>query len=45
MSKEYVSNEWTGKDGKTYRSVRFWITDGWSNSFLQVKRSDGWYLV
>ena len=37
-----VSDTWTGKDGKTYRSFQYWQNEGWSQSFIQVHESHGW---
>lgn len=33
--KVQIENEWTGKDGRKFRSFRYWMNEGWSQSFLQ----------
>lgn len=32
-----ISNPWTGKNNKQYRSISFWVGTGYSASFLQVQ--------
>jgi hypothetical protein len=34
---QVVSNEWQGQDGRTYRSVKFWVGAGYTAGFLQVQ--------
>jgi len=37
-----LEHEWTGKHGRQYRSFRLWLTEGWSQPFLQVLTIMGW---
>jgi hypothetical protein len=39
-----IEMEWTGKDGQ-YRSFRYWMTEGWSQSFMQVNKGNGWVTL
>lgn len=39
-----VCMEWHG-NGHKFRSVRFWITEGWSNSFLQKWNGQTWVTL
>ena len=31
------SDTWTGQDGRLYRTVRFWVGNGWTAGFLQYQ--------
>ena len=35
--KQIVSDTWQGQDGRTYRSVKFWVGAGYTAGFLQVQ--------
>jgi hypothetical protein len=37
-----IDMEWAGRDGNKYRSFRYWMTEGWSQSFMQVNKGYGW---
>jgi len=38
MNKEpIISEPWTGKSGIRYRTVRYWLGIGWSNTLLQAE--------
>ena len=40
------SNSWVGQDGRTYRSVKFWVGAGYTAGFLQVEDDLGnWNLI
>ena len=39
------STPWAGKDGKMYRSFRYWLIEGWSQSFLQVQVGQNWQTL
>lgn len=39
-----IISEWSGKDGQ-YRTFRYWMTEGWSNSVMQVNRGNGWVTL
>lgn len=39
------STPWAGKDEKMYRSFRYWINEGWSQSFLQVQVGHNWQTI
>jgi hypothetical protein len=32
-----ISKSWTGKSGTKYRTIRYWIGAGWSNTILQYE--------
>ncbi len=40
-----ITGTWTGNDGKTYRSFRYWLNEGWSQSFMQVQEITGWVTL
>jgi hypothetical protein len=40
-----ITGQWTGQDGKSYRSFRYWLNEGWSQSFMQVQESFGWVTL
>ena len=40
-----ITGTWTGNDGKTYRSFRYWLNEGWSQSFVQVQEITGWVTL
>lgn len=42
---EYVSGQWVGKDGKNYRTVKFWVTEGWTAGFMQVNDNGNWMFI
>ena len=37
-----ITGSWVGKDGKNYRTYRYWLNEGWSQSFMQVQEAWGW---
>ena len=37
MKSTIVSEPWTGKDGRLYRSVKYWVGAGYTAGFLQVQ--------
>ena len=32
-----ISDTWVGQDGRTYRSVQYWVGAGWTGSYHQVQ--------
>lgn len=43
--KTTISAQWTGKDGKQYREISYWLTEGWSAGFLQVQIGENWQTL
>lgn len=35
--RENISDSWVGQDGRTYRTVKYWVGVGWTAGFLQVQ--------
>jgi hypothetical protein len=41
-----VSKPWIGQDGRTYRTISYWVGVGWTSTFLQVEDDLGnWYNI
>ena len=42
---EIYSGYWVGQDGRTYRTVSFWVGVGWTAGFLQYQDDLGnWHF-
>jgi len=41
--KPSISDSWIGKDGREYRSIKFWVGAGWTAGFLQVCIGGQWH--
>ena len=39
-----IETEWVNQSGQ-YRTFRVWLTEGWSQSFLQVNKGAGWVTL
>jgi len=43
---QVIGPSWTGRDGKLYREVKFWVGAGYTANFLQVQDDLlNWYFV